>query len=42
LALFAASDDRLRQELAAIDTDRLTPVDALHRLHELVERARRG
>ena len=40
LALFA--DDRLRQDLAAIDIDRLTPVDALNRLHELVERARRG
>jgi len=40
LALFA--DDRLRQELAGIDTERLTPVDALTRLHELVERARRG
>jgi DNA mismatch repair protein MutS len=40
LALFA--DDRLRQDLAAIDVERLTPVDALNRLHELVERARRG
>jgi DNA mismatch repair protein MutS len=40
LALFA--DDRLRQDLAAIDTERLTPVEALNRLHELVERARRG
>ena len=35
-------DDRLREELAAIDVDRLTPVEALNRLHELVERARRG
>jgi DNA mismatch repair protein MutS len=40
LALFA--DDRLRQDLAAIDTDRLTPVEALNRLHELVGRARRS
>jgi DNA mismatch repair protein MutS len=40
LALFA--DDRLRQEIAAIDTEHLTPVEALNRLHELVERARRG
>jgi hypothetical protein len=39
LALFA--DDRLRQDLAAIDTERLTPVEALNRLHELVERAPR-
>jgi hypothetical protein len=38
--LFA--DDRLRQDLAAIDVDRLTPVDALNRLHELIERARRS
>ena len=42
LALFAASDDRLRQELAAIDSERLTPLDALNRLHELVQRARRA
>jgi DNA mismatch repair protein MutS len=41
LALFAAPDDRLRQELAALDPDRLTPVEALNRLHDLVERARR-
>jgi DNA mismatch repair protein MutS len=40
LALFA--DDRLRQDLATIDTERLTPVEALNRLHELVERARKG
>ena len=42
LGLFATPEDRLRQELVAIDTDRLAPVDALNRLHELVERARRG
>jgi DNA mismatch repair protein MutS len=40
MALFA--DDRLRGDLAAIDVDRLTPVEALNRLHELVARARRG
>jgi DNA mismatch repair protein MutS len=42
LALFATADDRLRSELAAIDVDRLAPVDALTRLHELVQRARRA
>ena len=42
LALFAATDDRLRRDLAAIDVDRLTPVDALTRLHELVERAKQA
>ena len=39
--LFAGADDRLRDELAAIDVDRLAPVEALNRLHELVTRARR-
>jgi DNA mismatch repair protein MutS len=42
LALFAAEEERLRAELAAIDVDRLTPVDALNRLHRLVDLARRG
>ena len=42
LGLFAGADDRLRDELAAIDVDRLAPVEALNRLHELVTRARRG
>jgi DNA mismatch repair protein MutS len=42
LALFTAADERLRAELAAVDVDRLTPVDALNRLHQLVEMARRG
>jgi DNA mismatch repair protein MutS len=42
LALFAAAEERLAAELTAIDVDRLTPVDALNRLHLLVELARRG
>jgi DNA mismatch repair protein MutS len=42
LGLFAATDDRLRDELAAIDVDRLAPIEALNRLHDLVVRARRG
>jgi DNA mismatch repair protein MutS len=42
LALFGTADDRLRTELAATDVTRLTPIEALNRLHELVERARRA
>jgi DNA mismatch repair protein MutS len=42
LALFTAPDERLRAELAAVDVERLTPVEALNRLHQLVEMARRG
>jgi DNA mismatch repair protein MutS len=42
LSLFPAGDDRLRGELAAIDVDQLTPVEALNRLHRLVEQARKG
>jgi DNA mismatch repair protein MutS len=41
LALFAAPENRLRTELSTIDVDRLTPMEALNRLHELVERARK-
>lgn len=41
LGLFGVADDRLREELATIDVDRLAPLDALTRLHELVTRARR-
>jgi DNA mismatch repair protein MutS len=42
LGLFARADDRLRDELAAIDADRLAPLEALNLLHDLVSRARRG
>jgi len=42
LGLFAPADDRLRDELAAIEIDALTPIDALNRLHALVQRAKRG
>jgi DNA mismatch repair protein MutS len=42
LALFGAAERRLRDELVALDVDRLTPLDALTRLHALVEAARRG
>ncbi|MCK6554588.1 DNA mismatch repair protein MutS [Candidatus Binatia bacterium] len=41
LALFAPPQNRLRDELAAMDVNRLTPMEALARLHELVERARK-
>jgi DNA mismatch repair protein MutS len=42
LALFDAGDDRLRRELAALDPERLTPIDALGVLARLVETARRS
>ena len=40
LTLFAGADDGLRAELAALDPDALTPLEALRKLYELVERAR--
>ena len=42
LSLFAATapDDGLRGELAALDMDAMTPLDALTRLYELRDRAR--
>jgi DNA mismatch repair protein MutS len=40
LALFAKVDDRLRAEIASIDVDRMTPLEALTRLSELVEKSR--
>ena len=36
------SHERLRDELSAIDVDRLTPLEALTRLHALVELVRKG
>jgi DNA mismatch repair protein MutS len=42
LALFAAHEAKLREELARINIDQLTPLDALTRLHVLVELARKG
>jgi DNA mismatch repair protein MutS len=42
LALFAPPDAQLRREVAAIDPDRLTPMDALAALARLVDRARNG
>jgi len=41
LALFAARERSLREELACINVDQLTPLDALTRLHALVEAARK-
>jgi DNA mismatch repair protein MutS len=41
LALFAAREHSLREELARINIDQLTPLDALTRLHALVEFARK-
>jgi DNA mismatch repair protein MutS len=42
LDLFADRAQRLRRELAAIDVNALTPLDALTRLHELALLAREG
>ncbi len=42
LALFAAREQHLRDELGQIDVDRLTPLEALTRLHGLVELARKS
>ena len=42
LALFGSPDARLRHELAALDPERLTPLDALAILARLVETVRRG
>jgi DNA mismatch repair protein MutS len=42
LGLFADREARLSEELAAIDVDRLAPVEALNRLHQLVQAARRS
>jgi DNA mismatch repair protein MutS len=41
LALFAARERSLREELARIEVNQLTPLDALTRLHALVELARK-
>jgi DNA mismatch repair protein MutS len=42
LGLFAKPDRLLRDEVAGVDVERLTPLQALTRLSELVELARRG
>jgi len=42
MPLFVPAVDQLRDELAQIDVERLTPIEALLRLHELVTRARQG
>jgi DNA mismatch repair protein MutS len=41
LALFAARERSLREELARLDVNQLTPLDALTHLHALVELARK-
>jgi DNA mismatch repair protein MutS len=40
LPLFAPADDGLRAELAALEPDAMTPLEALRKLYELAERAR--
>jgi DNA mismatch repair protein MutS len=42
LSLFGPPDAQLRRELAALDPERLTPLEALAILARLVEQARRG
>jgi hypothetical protein len=44
LSLFASTppDDGLRRELAELDVDSLSPLEALNRLYELRERAQVG
>jgi DNA mismatch repair protein MutS len=42
LSLFASPEDALRRELAGLDPDRLTPLEALAALARLVEAARRA
>ena len=42
LALFPPADEQLRRELAGLDPDRMTPVEAIAVLAELVGRARRS
>jgi DNA mismatch repair protein MutS len=42
LPLFARKDDGLRRDLAALDVNAMTPLDALNALYQLAERARRA
>ena len=42
LSLFPTADEQLRRELAGLDPDRMTPVEAIATLSELVGRARRS
>ena len=41
LALFAGADEGLREELAALEPDGMTPLEALRKLYDLAKRARR-
>jgi hypothetical protein len=41
LPLFGQAEEALRRELAALDVNALTPLEAIQRLYELSERARR-
>jgi DNA mismatch repair protein MutS len=42
MSLFAPAQSRLADELAVLDVERMTPVDALNTLAKLVERLKRG
>ncbi len=41
LALFAGADEGLRKELATLEPDEMTPLEALRKLYDLAKRARR-
>ena len=41
LPLFSAAPDPVRAELAGLDVDRMTPLEALTALHQLVDKARK-
>jgi hypothetical protein len=42
LSLFAPPDEQLRRELAVLEPERMTPLEALATLARLAEQARRG
>jgi DNA mismatch repair protein MutS len=42
LSLFPSADEQLRREVAGLDPDRMTPVEAIAVLSDLVGRARRA
>jgi DNA mismatch repair protein MutS len=41
MGLFTSADNRYRDQLAALDVARMTPIEALNRLHELSEEAKK-
>jgi DNA mismatch repair protein MutS len=41
MGLFAAVENRLRDELSRLDPSRMTPIEALNMLHKLAEEAKK-